>query len=116
MRRGPAPIAKASQNTARTGRTKRRKTEPPPRHPKNACFLGNFTGALVSSGKIEIEHCVLVSCKITHSVMTYLDRRGEDLGELNDFCDWPTEFLRDPSSWLEADKMENLLKLIDQNY
>jgi len=59
---------------------------------------------------------VLFSCKITHSVLTYLDRRGEDLGALNDFCDWPTEFLRDPSSWLEADKMENLLRLIDQEY
>lgn len=59
---------------------------------------------------------MLFSCKITHSVLTYLDRRGEDLGALNDFCDWPTEFLRDPSSWLEAEKMENLLRLIDQEY
>jgi len=59
---------------------------------------------------------VLFSCKITHSVLTYLDRRGEDLGALNDFCDWPLEFLRDPSSWLEAEKMENLLRLIDQEY
>ena len=48
--------------------------------------------------------------------MTYLDRRGEDLGALNEKCDWPTEFLRDPSSWLEADKMEALIKLIEQEY
>lgn len=59
---------------------------------------------------------MLFSCKITHSVLNYLDRRGEDLGALNDLCDWPTEFLRDPSSWLEAEKMENLLRVIDQEY
>jgi hypothetical protein len=59
---------------------------------------------------------VLFSCKITHSVITYLDRRGEDLEALYDRCDWPSEFLRDPSSWLEADKMEALLKQIDYEY
>jgi hypothetical protein len=63
-----------------------------------------------------LEPAVLFSCKITHSVITYLDRRGEDLEVLNEKCDWPTEFLRDPSSWLEADKMENLLRTIDTEY
>jgi len=59
---------------------------------------------------------VLFSCKITHSVITYLDKRGEDLEPLYEKCDWPAEFLHDPSSWLEADKMENLLRLIDETY
>jgi hypothetical protein len=59
---------------------------------------------------------VLFSCKITHSVITYLDRRGEDLDRFYESCDWPAEFLRDPSSWLEADKMERVLKHIDQEY
>ena len=59
---------------------------------------------------------MLFSCKITHSVITFLDRRGEDLEALYDRCDWPAEFLRDSSSWLEADKMETLLKQIDVDY
>lgn len=59
---------------------------------------------------------VLFSCKITHSVLNYLDRRGEDLEALYEKCDWPAEFLHDPSSWLEADKMENILRLIDDDY
>lgn len=48
--------------------------------------------------------------------MTYLDRRGEDPEALNELCDWPTEFLRDPSSWLEAEKMEMLLTDIDRKF
>lgn len=59
---------------------------------------------------------VLFSCKITHSIITYLDRRGEDLELLYEKCDWPAEFLRDPSCWLEADKMENILRQIDFDY
>jgi hypothetical protein len=63
-----------------------------------------------------LEVLVLFSCKITHSIMTALDRRGEDLASLYEKCDWPSEFLRDPSSWLEADKMEQLLKLLLSEY
>jgi hypothetical protein len=59
---------------------------------------------------------VLFSCKITHSVLNYLDRRGEDLESFYENCDWPAEFLHDPSSWLEADKMENILRMIDESY
>ena len=59
---------------------------------------------------------VLISCKISHSLITFLDRRGEDLDAFYERCDWPSEFLRDPSSWLEADKMEALLKQIDLEY
>lgn len=59
---------------------------------------------------------MLFSCKISHSLITFLDRRGEDLEAFYEKCDWPSEFLRDPSSWLEADKMEGLLKQIDLEY
>jgi hypothetical protein len=59
---------------------------------------------------------VLFSCKITHSVLNYLDRRGEDLESLYEKCDWPAEFLHDPSSWLEAEKMENILRQIHETY
>jgi hypothetical protein len=59
---------------------------------------------------------VLFSCKITHSVITYLDRRGEDLEVLYEKCDWPMEFLRDPASWIEAEKMENLLAALEREY
>ena len=59
---------------------------------------------------------MLFSCKISHSVITLLDRRGEDLEAFYERCDWPSEFLRDPSSWLEADKMEGFLKQIDAEF
>lgn len=63
-----------------------------------------------------LKSLVLFSCKITHSLISYLDRRGEDLEVLYEKCDWPAEFLRDPSCWLEADKMESLLYLINTEY
>ncbi len=54
---------------------------------------------------------MLFSCKISHSVLTYLDRQGADLGALLEACEYPAEFLRDPLHWLEAEKMEDLLAL-----
>ena len=59
---------------------------------------------------------VLFSCKITHSVLLSLDRRGEDLTQVYESCDWPSEFLHDPSSWLEADKMESLLATLEKQF
>lgn len=59
---------------------------------------------------------VLFSCKISHSIVTFLDRRGEDLQGLYEHSDWPAEFLRDPSYWLEADKMESLLEYFRKEY
>lgn len=59
---------------------------------------------------------MLFSCKITHSVLLSLDRRGEDLGPVYEVFDWPTEFLHDPSSWLEADKMERLLSVLEKQF
>lgn len=59
---------------------------------------------------------MLFSCKITHSIINYLDRRGEERETLFEKFDWPSEFLRDPACWLEADKMEMLLSMIDAQY
>lgn len=59
---------------------------------------------------------MLFSCKITNSLIISLDRRGEDLTVFYENCDWPAEFLRDPASWLEADKMEQLLTQIENFY
>lgn len=59
---------------------------------------------------------MLFSCKITHSVLLSLDRRGEDLTQVYESCDWPSEFLHDPSSWLEADKMEVLLASLEKHF
>jgi hypothetical protein len=60
---------------------------------------------------------VLFSCKISHSILTYLDRRGEDLDDLHAQADIPpAEFLKDPSYWLEAERMEALLKTLKETY
>ncbi len=59
---------------------------------------------------------MLFSCKITHSVLLSLDRRGEDLTPVYEVFDWPSEFLHDPSSWLEADKMEKLLTVLEKQF
>jgi signal transduction histidine kinase len=63
-----------------------------------------------------LQNGVLFSCKITHSILTSLERRGEDLSVFYEKCDWPPEFLRDSSSWLEAEKMELLLQMVDREY
>jgi hypothetical protein len=59
---------------------------------------------------------VLFSCKITHSCLLSLERRGEDLAQVYESFDWPPEFLHDPSSWLEADKMEMLLGTLERQF
>ena len=79
-------------------------------------FYLRLWSVLVSAQLCHVDSHVLFSCKITHSLITYLDRRGEDLHLLYEKCDWPMEFLRDPSSWLEAEKMENLLRLIEGDF
>lgn len=59
---------------------------------------------------------LLLSCKITHSCLRYLERTGLDLELLYEQFDWPQNYLRDPSSWLEAERMESLLKTIEELY
>ena len=80
------------------------------------CVKYDFLLATCVAGRMSLHSPVLISCKISHSLISYLDRRGEDLELLYEKCDWPTEFLRDPSCWLEADKMESLLRLMEKDY
>lgn len=56
------------------------------------------------------------SGKISNSILTFLERRGENLEGLFDLTDLPTEFLRDPSGWLEAHKLERLLNKLDEKF
>lgn len=56
---------------------------------------------------------MLFSCKISNSIITYLDRKGEDYLRLVDVAELPLEFLRDPSQWIPADKMESFLEKVN---
>ncbi len=50
-----------------------------------------------------------ISGKVTHSILTYLAKESIDLEPLFEHTDLPAEFLRDPSCWLEAPKVESFL-------
>lgn len=52
---------------------------------------------------------MLLSCKITNSVLTYFEQKGEDLSYLLESTTLPEEFLRDSSYWMNAAEMENFL-------
>lgn len=54
---------------------------------------------------------MLFSSKISNSILTYLENQGVSLEGLYSSLDVPEEFLRDPSSWMEAPEMENFLKI-----
>lgn len=50
------------------------------------------------------------SCKITNSILTYLEIQGEDLSSLYDQqTPLPVELMRDSSYWMSAPEMENFL-------
>lgn len=50
-------------------------------------------------------------------MLAHLDRRGENLQLIEEMSDLPPlEFLRDPSYWIEAPKMEALLRFFQQTY
>lgn len=55
-----------------------------------------------------------LSGKITHSVVTFLEQQGEDITSLQECTDVSMSFFCDPSSWLEADKMEDFLHQVNQ--
>lgn len=59
---------------------------------------------------------MLFSGKITNSFLIFLTRQGADLELLWDLTDLPAEFLRDPSSWLQADAVEKFLSSLDREY
>lgn len=59
---------------------------------------------------------LLLSCKLTHAALKFLERRGEDLEPLYERFDWPLHYLRDSSSWLEADRLEYVLATLEELY
>ena len=52
---------------------------------------------------------VLLSCKLTHTIFSYLEEQGQDLTVLYDQVPLASEFLRDPSYWIEANQVESFL-------
>jgi hypothetical protein len=54
---------------------------------------------------------VLLSCKITNTILTYLEREGEETTSLIQSSSLSEEFLRDPSAWMKAQDMEQFLAL-----
>tara|TARA_Y100000780_G_scaffold232551_1_gene265821 strand:- start:1554 stop:3056 length:1503 start_codon:yes stop_codon:yes gene_type:complete len=57
---------------------------------------------------------MLFSCKITNSAIQLLSTSGVDLEPLYRGVEIPEEFLRDPSYWLESEKMEQFLEKAEQ--
>lgn len=54
------------------------------------------------------------SGKITNSIITYLQAQGIELSEICEATDMPSEFLKDPTSWLDARKIETFLEQVDK--
>lgn len=50
--------------------------------------------------------------KITHSVLSYLENQCVDLEGIYELTPLPSEFLRDPNHWFDADQVEAFLELI----
>lgn len=55
---------------------------------------------------------MLLSCKLSHTVLLYLENRGEDVTALLDSVSLPEEFLKDPSYWMKAQQMEEFLEQV----
>lgn len=53
---------------------------------------------------------MLFSCKLTSSVLSFIEARGQDINPLIEGCALPEEFLRDASYWMPAQDLENFLK------
>lgn len=59
---------------------------------------------------------MLFSSKISNSFYTFLERNGLSKEPLETTIEVPEEFLRNPSSWLDAGRMENFLFLCVRHY
>ena len=59
---------------------------------------------------------VYFSGKITHSFVNYILRKGSDLERFYEVMDLPTEFVRDPSCWLDAEQVETFIEAIEKEY
>ncbi len=52
---------------------------------------------------------MLFSGKITNSFLLYLDRHGVDSEKVFELTDLPTEFLREPTCWIQAQDVEKFI-------
>ena len=59
---------------------------------------------------------MLFSSKISNSFFAYIDRNRLNEEPLDTLIEVPEEFLRNPSSWLDAGRMENFLFQITKHY
>ncbi|MEM7647397.1 MAG: hypothetical protein AAF203_10840, partial [Pseudomonadota bacterium] len=50
-----------------------------------------------------------VSCKVSYSVLVYVERQGAQTDAFFENFETPIEYLKDPSGWLAVDKMEEFL-------
>ncbi len=55
---------------------------------------------------------MLLSCKLSNTVLNYFETRGEDVSSLLEGMALPEESLRDPSSWMTAREMESFLEQV----
>lgn len=69
---------------------------------------------MISIRTAAVQAPLLLSCKLTNAALKFLERRGEDLEPLYERFDWPLHYLRDSSSWLEADRLEYVLKTLNE--
>ena len=56
------------------------------------------------------------SGKITNSILVHLTRRGWDRERVFELTDIPLEFLRDPTSWIEAREVESFLRAVETEF
>ena len=59
---------------------------------------------------------VYISGKVTHSILTLLAKQSIDIDPLYEYTELPAEFLRDPSCWLEAPKVEAFLVYLEKKF
>lgn len=59
---------------------------------------------------------MLLSCKISNSVLNHIERLGGDLEALEELTDLPREFLRDPSYWVDSHRLEQLLETLELQF
>lgn len=56
------------------------------------------------------------SSKVTNAILSYLDRRGEDISPVLSIIDFPEEFMRDPAYWVNAEQLESWLQLFVEHF
>ena len=56
------------------------------------------------------------SGKITNSIFDFLQREGVEFSDIYELSDIPEQILKDPTSWIEANKVEEFLQAIERNF